>query len=96
MTPGPDVTATAARLRARYTGTLAWYGTHTRRWWAMIPGHPRLLEAPTPEALELLLASRLWTHQEHRVARAARSARLSRALPPRPRPRACPRQPVTA
>ncbi|CAM4078683.1 hypothetical protein GCM10009799_02850 [Nocardiopsis rhodophaea] len=91
-----EIAATARQLRLLYPGALAWYGTHTHRWWAMVPGHPRLLEAPTSEALELLLVSRLWTHQEHRVARAARSARRPRVLPPRPRPRAYPRRPVTA
>ncbi|MBB6170187.1 hypothetical protein HNR23_000247 [Nocardiopsis mwathae] len=64
---GPE-TAASMWLRARYPGTVVWHGSHTRRWWAMVPDHPRLLEAPTIEALELLVASRLWTRHEVRAS----------------------------
>ncbi|GAB3461146.1 hypothetical protein GCM10027570_46840 [Streptomonospora sediminis] len=66
----------ARRLGRLFPGVTAWYGTHTRSWWAMLPTQDRLLEAPTAEALEHLVAARLL----HR----------NRSVPPPPRPSARP------
>lgn len=52
----------ARRLSRLFPGVSAWYGTHTRSWWALLPGDSRLLEAPTAEALEDLIAGLLRRH----------------------------------
>ncbi|GAA3751239.1 hypothetical protein [Salinactinospora qingdaonensis] len=49
--------ATVARLHRRFPGATIWHGSHTRQWWALLPGHPRLMEAATPEALEQLITA---------------------------------------
>lgn len=41
-----------------------WRGVSTGRWWGMIPEHPRLVSAPTREALGLLVDSLLYTRRE--------------------------------
>ncbi|MBB6174486.1 hypothetical protein HNR23_004546 [Nocardiopsis mwathae] len=84
---GPETTA-AMWLRARYPGTVVWRGSHTERWWAMVPDHPRLLEAPSIEALELLVASRLWTMRE--------TQQLARVLPPNQPRRSWPGRGISA
>ncbi|WP_067825280.1 hypothetical protein [Actinomadura kijaniata] len=40
-------------LRERFPGVRCWWGSHTRRWWAYLPGDGlgRLIEAATPDAL---------------------------------------------
>ncbi|MBB4934837.1 hypothetical protein F4561_005731 [Lipingzhangella halophila] len=49
----------ARRVGHLFPGVTAWYGTHTGTWWAILPGHSRLLEAPTAEILEHRVASLL-------------------------------------
>ncbi|QBI55776.1 hypothetical protein [Streptomonospora litoralis] len=57
--PAPDARAQAHRLKARFPGATCWHGTHTRTWWATLPGLPHLIEAPTPAALADALAQAL-------------------------------------
>ncbi len=45
---GPIVRAEIRELECRY-GVVAWFGFHTRRWWALVEG--RLVEAATPAGL---------------------------------------------
>lgn len=45
---GPIVRAEIRELECRY-GVVAWFGFHTRRWWALVEG--RLVEAATPARL---------------------------------------------
>lgn len=51
-TPG-DVTAAIITLQRRFPASSVWFGTHTFRWWAMMPctGRWVLLEAATPMEL---------------------------------------------
>lgn len=56
----PIQRAEVAELQARY-GVTAWFGFHTREWWALVDGS-RLVEAPTPARLgEAVMAARRWT-----------------------------------
>ncbi|GAA3766011.1 hypothetical protein GCM10022402_49030 [Salinactinospora qingdaonensis] len=57
--------AALARLHHRFPGATIWHGSHTRQWWALLPGHPRLLEAATPQALERLITAVLGTRHHH-------------------------------
>jgi hypothetical protein len=45
---GPIVCAEIRDLERRF-GVVAWFGFHTRRWWAVVEG--RLVEAATPASL---------------------------------------------
>lgn len=45
---GPLVRAEIRELERRF-GVVAWFGFHTRRWWALVDG--RLIEAATPAGL---------------------------------------------
>ncbi|WP_433472144.1 hypothetical protein ACQPZP_25005 [Spirillospora sp. CA-142024] len=63
-TPPPDSDPSRARtiaeLHARF-GVICWWGTHTKEWWALIPGGTRwrLVNAPDPDALaRIILADR--------------------------------------
>jgi hypothetical protein len=55
-TPPPDPDPSRARviaeLHARF-GVISWWGTHTREWWALIPGGTqwKLVNGPDPAAL---------------------------------------------
>ncbi|WP_121433973.1 hypothetical protein [Actinomadura pelletieri] len=53
-----DRARVAAEVKRRY-GALAWYGTYTGRWWAMVDG-ARLVEADDPRRLvqEIMAARR--------------------------------------
>jgi hypothetical protein len=50
--PDPSRARTIAELHARF-GVISWWGTHTKEWWALIPGGTqwRLVNAPTPDTL---------------------------------------------
>ena len=48
LDPTPIQRAEVAELRARY-GVTAWFGFHTRRWWAL--DDDRLIEGATPDRL---------------------------------------------
>lgn len=48
LDPAPIRGALIAELRDRY-GVVAWFGFHTRRWWAL--AEDRLVEAETPDRL---------------------------------------------
>ncbi|MBT2207031.1 hypothetical protein [Actinomadura sp. NEAU-AAG7] len=40
------------RVESCFPGTHAWFGHHTRRWWAYVPWpEPGLVEAANPDAL---------------------------------------------
>lgn len=41
----------AEGLRERFPWVQCWWGSHTRRWWAYVPGVGRLIEAGGPEQL---------------------------------------------
>ncbi|QBI55514.1 hypothetical protein [Streptomonospora litoralis] len=71
----------ARRLTLRFPGVSAWYGTHTGSWWAILPGRPQLLEAPSAEALERLIAS---VYAGRGQAGASRFAARTAVPPPRP------------
>lgn len=45
---GPLIRAEIGELERRF-GVVAWFGFHTRRWWALVDG--RLAEAATPAGL---------------------------------------------
>jgi hypothetical protein len=45
---GPILCAEIRELERRF-GVVAWFGFHTRRWWALVDG--RLVEAATPAGL---------------------------------------------
>lgn len=45
---GPLIRAEIGELERRF-GVVAWFGFHTRRWWALVDG--RLVEAATPAGL---------------------------------------------
>lgn len=48
-----DVTAAVVTLERRFPGASVWFGQHTFRWWAVVPGSTRwmLVEAMTPMQL---------------------------------------------
>lgn len=48
-----DETAAVITLQRRFPGASVWFGQHTFRWWAMMPGSTgwMLLEAMTPMQL---------------------------------------------
>lgn len=63
------MSASAAKRRAarglaeQFPGIHAWYGEHTRQWWAMVPlpGGHRLLSAPDVRQLrEEIINVRAW------------------------------------
>jgi hypothetical protein len=57
--PAEARAAVAAALRARFPGVTAWYGTVTRKWWAVVPELGRrgcLVEASTPAELATAIA----------------------------------------
>lgn len=52
--------AEVARIQQQFPGVRAWYGHHTRQWWAMVPGGDRLLGGvPSLPALEGQIMRRL-------------------------------------
>ncbi|GAA3762734.1 hypothetical protein [Salinactinospora qingdaonensis] len=75
------VDAALAHLHHRFPGATIWHGSHTRQWWALLPGHPRLLEAATPQALEGLIAAVLGARRRDDL-RSRRPRKPTR--PPRP------------
>ena len=56
--PPPEIRAQVHRLKARFPWATCWYGTRTGGWWAMLPDHPRLIEAATADALAQAVAAK--------------------------------------
>ncbi|GAA4899492.1 hypothetical protein HNR25_002155 [Streptomonospora salina] len=74
----------ARRLHRIFPGATVWHGTHTGSWWAMLPNHPHLLEAATPEELEQLLAALLLGHPRPAPRRPVRAPAPASAPTPAP------------
>jgi hypothetical protein len=61
---------------------VVWYGQSTKRWWAMHPALPYLVEAPSPAALAAHLDAAL--SQTSAASRPPRYARRRLTRPPLP------------
>jgi hypothetical protein len=63
MTGSAEQQRAAGSLAEQFPGVHAWYGEHTREWWAMVPlrGGARLLSAPDLRQLrEKIINARAW------------------------------------
>ncbi|GAA1883765.1 hypothetical protein GCM10009736_59660 [Actinomadura bangladeshensis] len=79
---GPLIRAEIGELERRF-GVVAWFGFHTRRWWALVEG--RLVEAATPAGLaEAVMAVRgAGGRSSQHVRPCGESRRVGQGRPPR-------------
>jgi hypothetical protein len=64
MSPEISRRPVAAQIEREFSGVVAWYGTVTQAWWAMVRvrGGHRLVEAKGPSELrEAIVNARGWT-----------------------------------
>ncbi len=64
-----DVTAAVLTLQRRFPGSSVWFGSHTLRWWAVMPCTAWwvLIEAPSPTQLAEKMTEALGTGVPHGV-----------------------------